>query len=586
MAEDISRRIDDLLGGAIDEQVREQRALNEAMVGVRDGISRLVGDVAALSARVTDSRETAQSLREELPFLVQREVGTAVNAMSIRIDVLETAVGELVASLAGLEERVGPDVIIGGVAARMEQLRAMQEEQAGAVTAAQAHASIEAATTSLLESFDKAATSTQELVEKNFTQVSKRLAEVKKWTDDVEGRMRALEKALEANLKMPGDVRKQLNELTGATQDMTDAVVEEIRINAEAGASRLAQSVEGVDGQALEMNRRFAEMSDRITEFQEQVLAYLQVRDLALEERRDQIVTELLTDFFKELPAKEQDKAASRLRSVFARRRDRRDADRYRSGSPPPPRTPPVSAETLARVKNEVQRQDRLAERPWAERSYVEPSTPAAPEPVFEYEESEPLEVSAPSRSPSASPRKSTSRSTPAKKKSAPKKSSPKKIRAAEAPPPEEAPEEPRELFEESYDDVEVDEPAAPPISEVMEAGEIDVVEMQAFATEGLEEPLEEPQTVPMMGREDEELTPRKTVKPKAPTKKSSKGAKPAARESAVPPPAKESPPPAEEAVEQPKPDVADDTLSQALARVQALVDQHRKPGSARKPKR
>src|SRR5687768_17266676 len=56
---DLYRRIDELLSRPTDEQVREQRALNDLMVSVRDAIARLTGDVAALSARVSETREYA-----------------------------------------------------------------------------------------------------------------------------------------------------------------------------------------------------------------------------------------------------------------------------------------------------------------------------------------------------------------------------------------------------------------------------------------------------------------------------------------------------------------------------------------------
>ncbi|MGH2725398.1 MAG: hypothetical protein ACRDKS_00315, partial [Actinomycetota bacterium] len=61
---DLYRRIDELLSRPTDEQVREQRALNDLMVGVRDAIARLTGDVAALSARISETREYAERMAE------------------------------------------------------------------------------------------------------------------------------------------------------------------------------------------------------------------------------------------------------------------------------------------------------------------------------------------------------------------------------------------------------------------------------------------------------------------------------------------------------------------------------------------
>ncbi len=635
MADDISRRIDDLLGGAIDEQVREQRVLNDMMIGVRDGVSRLVGDVAALSARVTESRETAQGLREELPFLVQREVTSAVNAMSTRIDVLDTAVGELVASIAGLEDRVGPDVIIGGVTQRLEAMREAQEEQAGAITAESARATIETAANtlrsliqdeaaSMRSSFDHSASATTELVDRHHTQISRRLADVKKWTDVVEGRMRALEKALEANVKMPVDVRKQLNELTGSTQDMTDSVLEEIRINAEAAASRITASVEGIDHEAAEMNRRFIEMNERLAQFQEQVLAYLQVRDVALEERRDQIVTELLSDFLNELPERDRERTVGRLRTVFARRRDRRDAERFRTGGTDTA-LPPVSPQAVAEAEADLQREQVLAERPWAGRAWAEPpaaSRPEArPQPASQDEEVFDGEPVSPSRARATSApaaKKSAGKSAgakkapakPAKKAAAkeapPKKPAVKKPAAKPRPVPVEPQVQPPEPQDQPQAGVFAEEPLAEeafdvPVAEVTEAGEIDVVDLRAFA-----EPDGEDAAAAGDPRGEGDATPvqRPRSKPKTASRPKTKPAKKAPGvappegevgeigEVGAPDPAgpmdsagagPEGSPETEEASEGGKAPAEEDTLQQALARVQALVDQHRRPGGTRK---
>lgn len=629
MAEDISRRIDDLLSGAIDEQVREQRALNDVMIGVRDGVSRLVGDVAALSARVTESRETSQGLREELPFLVQREVTSAVNALSTRIDGLETAVGELVASVAGLEDRVGADVIIDGVASRIDALRAAQEEQAGAVTAEAARSTVEHAAETLRavfedesaamrSSFEQSAASIQEMVERNYSQVAKRLGESKKWSDDVEARMRALEKALEANVKLPTEVKKQLNELTGATQDMTDSVLEEIRINAEAGASRIAESVEGLDHEAIEMNRRFIEMNDRIATFQEQVLAYLQVRDLALEERRDQIVTELLADFLNEVPDRERANTVGRLRSVFSKRRDRRSDERSRGGAAGA--LPQVSAQAIAQAQADLVREQRLAERPWAEQGYAEPTqAPARPtasrvpeaeweEPAAEAEqeaaESQDADAAGEYQEELPSPR---ARRAAASRKAAASKAAPKKKTAAKTAPkpatktaakpaakakPKSKPARSRtvpvpvaadvdpipapgtlDLSEVEFEDVEPVQ-----ISAVADGGEIDVVDIAAFA-----QPVEESDAPKAPTRKA------KTAKPKPPPKaEEPKAEAPVAEDTLSSPEVGDLPSGSEADAAPPVPDAeaapeAEDTLQVALARVQALVDQHRKPGAPKK---
>lgn len=586
MADDISRRIDDLLSGAIDEQVREQRALNDTMIGVRDGVSRLVGDVAALSARVTESRETSQGLREELPFLVQREVSSAVNAMSVRIDVLETAVGELVASLAGLEDRLGPDVIIDGVTKRLADMRAAEEEQAGTVTAQAAKNAVAKASDALSAAFEKASKSMSDVVEKQHTQISRRLTDVKKWADDVEGRMKSLEKALEANVKLPADVRKQLNELTGATQDMTDSVLEELRVSAESAAVRISASVEGLDQEAIEMNRRFTEMNDAMRGFQEQMLAYLQVRDVALEERRDQIVTELLAEFFNEIPERDRERTVGRLRSVFARRRDRRDAERYRVGAKPA-ELPSVSPDAVARAQADLAREQRRAERPWAEPvpETRAPTRSVAPAPAFrdaddDFGDDDRSLSAAPAKKPAA---KKTAAKKPAAKKTAAKKTAAKKTVATKKTQATPAADAEIDAAEDVSADESAFDQAAPIIVDTVQTGEIEIVDLHAFA-EGDE--ADEPQ--PKRPAAKKKSAVKKPAAKKVSAAKPAQPAVPAAeigdaadadRPAATTP---DAPEPASESGPESAGDAGEDTLQQALARVQALVDQHRKPGGGR----
>lgn len=590
MADDISRRIDDLLSGAIDEQVREQRALNDTMIGVRDGVSRLVGDVAALSARVTESRETSQGLREELPFLVQREVSSAVNAMSVRIDVLETAVGELVASLAGLEDRLGPDVIIDGVTKRLADMRAAEEEQAGTVTAQAAKNAVAKASDALSAAFEKASKSMSDVVEKQHTQISRRLTDVKKWADDVEGRMKSLEKALEANVKLPADVRKQLNELTGATQDMTDSVLEELRVSAESAAVRISASVEGLDQEAIEMNRRFTEMNDAMRGFQEQMLAYLQVRDVALEERRDQIVTELLAEFFNEIPERDRERTVGRLRSVFARRRDRRDAERYRVGAKPA-ELPSVSPDAVARAQADLAREQRRAERPWAEPvpETRAPTRSVAPAPAFrdadddfgdDFGDDDLSLSAAPAKKPAA---KKTAAKKPAAKKTAAKKTAAKKTVATKKTQATPAADVEIDAAEDVSADESAFDQAAPIIVDTVQTGEIEIVDLHAFA-EGDE--ADEPQ--PKRPAAKKKSAVKKPAAKKVSAAKPAQPTVPAAeigdaadadRPAATTP---DAPEPASESGPESAGDAGEDTLQQALARVQALVDQHRKPGGGR----
>src|SRR5688572_26945840 len=95
---DLYRRIDELLSKPTDEQVREQRALNDLMVGVRDAIARLTGDVAALSARVSETREYAERLADR-PAAAPEGAGTPDLTPLIHVTVPEALRASMPAAL-------------------------------------------------------------------------------------------------------------------------------------------------------------------------------------------------------------------------------------------------------------------------------------------------------------------------------------------------------------------------------------------------------------------------------------------------------------------------------------------------------
>src|SRR5688572_20096559 len=98
---DLYRRIDELLSRPTDEQVREQHALNDLMVSVRDAIARLTGDVAALAARVSETREYAERMADRPTADAPSGPAEMPRDLTTRLDALETAIGQLAASMHG-----------------------------------------------------------------------------------------------------------------------------------------------------------------------------------------------------------------------------------------------------------------------------------------------------------------------------------------------------------------------------------------------------------------------------------------------------------------------------------------------------
>jgi hypothetical protein len=609
LAEDaasLSRRIDELLSGAIDEQVREQRAINELMVSVRDGISRLVGDMAALSARVTESRETSQGLREELPFLVQNEVTAATNTLAQRIDVLESAIGELAGGQSSLEDKLAPDLIIAGVSAKLAELRAAAEETAGQGAADAARDAVGAAATDMKGAFDDAASSLREAIDKQFAQMSRRLADAKTQADDLDERFGELAGALAVTARLPGDMADTVGRLTSEVEQQTTSVVAEVRDAAGEAAALLQRTVGGIERAANDMNKRFSEMSARMASFQEQILAYLQVRDVALEEKRDQIVSEILDDYLRTVPAKERGGAIQNLREAFRRRRDRKDAGKYREATADQPRLPQVPPAAVDRAVADLVREtgDAVAKRSAPMRREpraVVPAPAPSPAPLVE----EPKPSSEPELIIADDPGPLVLEESPPKPKRSPP---PKPVKAVSKSPARSSKKKSGEAAS-----------SAAPAVEAMPAGEISPLDISSVETldEGIgpiEAEAADSLAAELLGATRDEPAPeaaapkaksRRVVPAPKQAKSSSKKKTPKAVDPWEPPSdadewepvgVQPGPPPvpaeAEPAAEAPdtpaEADAApgvprDDTLAQALARVEALVAQHREPGGRRK---
>src|SRR5581483_8375974 len=87
--------------------------------------------------------------------------------------------------------------------------------------------------------------------------------------------------------------------------------------------------------------------SERLIAAGQGLLAYLGERDLWLERERDRILHEVLDEFAQGLSAKERRAVSSRMSEALDRRRDSRDAERYRrtKAGKPAVDIPPVPTE-------------------------------------------------------------------------------------------------------------------------------------------------------------------------------------------------------------------------------------------------
>ncbi len=127
-------------------------------------------------------------------------------------------------------------------------------------------------------------------------------------------------------------------EVVQGAKAVAEGVVRDIRAEVQAQLeqvrSELARAVEGVE----DASSGISSGTDRLSRAGRVLVGYLEQRDRLLEAERDQVLHEVLDSFAAGLSSKERTALAGRVGDAVSRRRDSRDADRYRSavGEPAP----------------------------------------------------------------------------------------------------------------------------------------------------------------------------------------------------------------------------------------------------------
>ncbi len=496
-ATDLSRRIDDLLSGAIDEQVREQRAMAEIIRGLTGGIAGIGEQVSALTESVEAAREAAE--RAQLA-----PGGGPLGGLADRFESIETAIGELSATVSALADRPEPATLDpeearalfgamrevttsesgelrGALDAQMERLReetiteftglrdavlteivtgresalaelvtsrdalfaeivtsrdALFAEIAGArgmiaddlegvrVTVRE---TVEVVRASLATALDTA----RDTAEARHGETTQAFADSRRRIESLEERVRKIDAAVDAVAKAPEELRIGLSELGSTVVEQTDTLLEESRSTNEAAAARMGVSAQRLAEDSGHVSTGLTEIAERFETLQESLLAYLQVRDVALEEERDLVISELLDEFAQSLDTKQRQLFGRGIRAAWATRRERRAGRRMRlAGETPVPRMPQVPPDVLRAAGEALAKPAPAERRPPA----VTPPSPAqsrggpVPVPVA------PASTAKPSRPAKASARPEKA-GPPAKKAApAPKKPSPTRIKAAQGP--------------------------------------------------------------------------------------------------------------------------------------------------------
>ena len=132
---------------------------------------------------------------------------------------------------------------------------------------------------------------------------------------------------------------------------VAEGVVLDVRAEVGASLDQVRGALQQVVGQVVAARGDLDDGTDRLARAGSVLVAYLEQRDRLLEAERDRVLHDVLDAFAAGLSARERSALAGRVTDVVARRRDARDAERYRAavGQPVSPTVAlPEQVSTLA----------------------------------------------------------------------------------------------------------------------------------------------------------------------------------------------------------------------------------------------
>jgi predicted nucleic acid-binding Zn-ribbon protein len=274
------------------------QALRDEVAGNEGGFARVdnrLGDVAdQLVEAIADARKSGEAHVDEIAHAVDRSIAAAADrqhelderhaALLTRLEQeaesVEQTRAQLLGELEGTRAALTP-----AVEAAHAQIEQQAEQMTGQVTAA-----------------------VLELLEQRLGMATAELSTQRQLMEAMLGRLEAMVTGASAATGALDDTRRQLlDEIATARGELqgTAGVMVGAQAVLEAGVRRIQTS-----GDAL--------------------VHYLDDRDLALEAERDRIMRDVLEEFAETMRAHERRGVARRLAAVVERRRDARDAARWR----------------------------------------------------------------------------------------------------------------------------------------------------------------------------------------------------------------------------------------------------------------
>jgi hypothetical protein len=340
------------------------------------GLSTSIDDaVAALDQRVTMTRDAAAAANADLRgFLASFQSATEERLEQVR----GALAGGLSEARAGLVEELG-STIEALESANAGSRRLVEEEVSSlrgdladaleevrdriATTVGRADESIAGAVDSQRQAFDEVV---RELRSTVLDRLEESTATVATGLDQLRGGVTSAARAGEvtsaqvtAFAESMAGLEHVVGEMHADWERRTDAAIDLVASAGHAAVDEFRDEVRGV----LEDLRRSVDVgaaevagskdlvaiaTQRLVSAGEALLGYLARRDQVLEGERDRILHEMLDEFAQGLSAKERRGMGERVGAALDRRRDARDAERFRQGSQAPALEIPEVPEDLS----------------------------------------------------------------------------------------------------------------------------------------------------------------------------------------------------------------------------------------------
>ena len=347
--DDLTRRIAQLAAASVEDPDGEGSAVAMLVGGLRSDIDAVRADLDGLGGRL-----------DELPT---------------RLATLETGVG-------ALAEQIRADAL-GNVELRRELLAALREAQ---VQAATDRTAVAQRLADLARDTADSSAATRETVDR-LTALAGRLAGLDATVargvvadersvtvlSEVATSTEALNKTI-AGFRAEWPTRTF--EVVQGARAVAEGVVAEVRKEVSAQLVRVREELARAVESVVDASSGISSGTDRLSGVGSVLVAYLEERDRLLEAERDRVLHEVLDTFASGLSARERTALSGRVTDAVARRRDARDADRYRCavGAPVPP---VLDLPAAVRELVPAPAADRTAERAPARALVAEPPGPA-----------------------------------------------------------------------------------------------------------------------------------------------------------------------------------------------------------------